>query len=90
MSTFRPPVAYTLARVLPETRGPALSLFRRYSRLPVGQSVLKIDGTYQTIPNPTQAQCEAATEVYLGGREYEVSSAVATALTAAGYGAYLS
>lgn len=89
MTIFRPPVVYTLPRVLPTTRGPERSHFRHYSPLPVGQSVLKLNGVYQTIQNPTANQCEAATEVYLGGHKYEVNDTIAAALTAAGYGANL-
>lgn len=78
-------MTYVLPRVLPETKGPARALFSRSSALPVGQSVLKISGTYQTILDPTEDQIASATEVYRGGHVYEVSDTVATALTNAGY-----
>lgn len=86
MPTFQPPVAFTQPRVLPRTKGPAGALWSRYSARPVGRSVLKLDGEYQTIDTPTIAQTVAATELYQGGHEYEVSDEVAAALTAAGYG----
>lgn len=89
-STFRPPVVYSLPRTLPTSAGPERRFFRRASALPVGQSVLKINGVYQTISNPTLLQCDAASEVYLGGHDYVVNDTIAAALTAAGYGAYLS
>lgn len=65
-------------------------MFRRMSPLPVGQSVLKTNGVYETVMTPTVDQIAAASEVYQGGHSYEVSDAVATALTAAGYGDNLS
>lgn len=58
---------------------------RRASRLPRGQSVLKIGGTYFTISIPTQTQVNASTEYYAGGHIYFVNAAVALALTNAGY-----
>lgn len=94
MPTFSPPVAfdnppiYTTGqdRLYPALPfGPAQALMRHYGGQPRGRSVLKIDGTYRTVDVPTQAQIDAATEVYLGGHIYEVTSTVATALTAAGY-----
>ena len=48
-------------------------------------SVLKIDGEYVEIRDPSQDEIAEATEVYLGGHEYEVSDEVGAALTAAGY-----
>lgn len=90
MATFRPPVVYTLPRVLPTTWGVERAHFRHYSALPVGVSVLKINGTYQTIQEPTIDQTIAAEEVYLGGHEYPLTAAQEAALTAAGYGAYIS
>ena len=63
---------------------------RHYGGQPEGQSVLKISGTYSTIPYPTQTQIDSASEVYLGGHVYTIDSATATALTNAGYGAYIS
>lgn len=89
MATFRPPVAFNGARVLPTTTGPARDLWKHYGSRPVGQSVLKLDGAYQTIQTPTQLQCAAATELYQGGHDYQIDSATAAALTAAGYGAYI-
>ena len=90
MPTFQPPSAETHPRVFPKgTPGQdpiAHDLMRHYHLVETGRSVLKIDGTYQTIDYPTQDQIDSATEVYLGGHIYEVSSATATALTTAGYG----
>ena len=51
-----------------------------------GVSVLKIDGTYYDIRFPTEDLLATASEVYIGGPEYEVSDSVAAALTAAGSG----
>lgn len=86
MATFIPPTADLTPPIQVEHRGPAFALFRHYKSRACGKSVLKIDGTYTTVVNPTVDQINAATEVYLGGHVYEVSDAVATALAAAGYG----
>lgn len=84
MATFIPPTADLVPPILPEPH-PGNALFRHYKRRAQGQSVLKINGTYQTIVTPSQEQIDSATEVYLGGHVYEITAAVATALTAAGY-----
>ena len=62
-------------------------LFQFYERL-VSTSVLKIDGEYVEIREPSQDEIAEATEVYLGGHEYEVSDTVGAALEAAGYEVY--
>ena len=85
MPTFEPPIAYTVPRVLPDTRGVALALARNMNALPCGRTVLKISGTYATYDAPDANTVASATEVYQGGHIYEVSDAVATALNAAGY-----
>lgn len=62
-------------------------LFGRYS-IPVGQSVVKVSGTYRTIPYPWLGEIADLTEgvdYFLGGRTYEVTDAVATALQSDGY-----
>ncbi|ANH49509.1 hypothetical protein uvFWCGRAMDCOMC455_030 [Freshwater phage uvFW-CGR-AMD-COM-C455] len=48
-------------------------------------SVLKIDGQYVEIREPSQDEIALATEVYIGGHEYPVSDAIAANLIAAGY-----
>jgi hypothetical protein len=48
-------------------------------------SVLKIDGQYVEIREPSQDEIALATEVYIGGHEYPVSDAIAADLIAAGY-----
>ena len=92
---FEPPVAVDLPSVAhpsePTQNRLNYRLFRHFgARGPRGRTVLKINGTYATYDYPTQDQIDSATEVYLGGHVYEVSDAVATALTNAGYGARLS
>lgn len=64
-------------------------LFDRY-RLSRGISVLKEGTSYRQVRTPTQDECEAATVVYLGGHVYPISEDEATALVAAGYGAFVS
>ena len=63
-------------------------LFEFYT-LSVGYTVVKYNGEYQDILYPSEdflAECE---EVYMGAHEHEVSNTVAAALTAAGYGEFL-
>lgn len=50
-----------------------------------GISILKIDGQYVEIREPSQDEIALATEVYIGGHEYPVSDAIAAELIAAGY-----
>jgi len=59
-------------------------LFQFYQRL-VSTSVLKIDGQYVEIREPSQDEEALATEFYLGGHEYPVSDEVAAELIAAGF-----
>lgn len=55
-----------------------------------GYTVLKAkDGSYSQVTYPTSDDLAAAAAAYLGGHVYPVSDAEAAALTAAGYGAYL-
>ena len=54
-----------------------------------GKSLLKSAGIYSQKFNVTEAEIAAADIVYLGGREYTVTDEEGAALTAAGYGAYL-
>lgn len=89
MPVFVPPTADTTPPIQVEHRGPALRLFRHYKNRACGRSVLKIDGTYATYDQPNANQVASATEVYLGGHVYEIDAATATALTTAGYGAYI-
>lgn len=86
MPTFTPPIVHDVPRVLPETRGVPFLLMRHYSELPRGRTVVKVGGVYSTVDNPEQSLLDVATEVYLGGHIYTITDAVATALTAAGYG----
>jgi hypothetical protein len=59
-------------------------LFSRY-RLVRGVSVLKIDGVYYELRNPSSEEVQAAQKAYIGGYSYEVDLAEKTALEAAGY-----
>jgi hypothetical protein len=59
-------------------------LFSRY-RLVRGVSVLKIDGVYYELRNPSSEEVQAAQAAYIGGYSYEVDLAEKTALEAAGY-----
>lgn len=81
MATFSPP-----GRL--ERRGNH-PLFGRLSR-PVGVSLLKEDGFYRQVENPSNEEVAAAEEAFLGGFRYEITSAQADALTLAGYGDWVS
>lgn len=81
---FRPPSV--LRHLLGRPRHP---LFSRVST-PVSLSILKNGGSYTQVENPTDEALVAADIAYIGGHVYPVSTAEATDLDAAGYGAYLS
>ena len=85
MPTFVPPTVEDTPYVNAETPPLSRRLFRHYGAIPRGRSVVRIAGQYLTVDTPDQLTLALATEVYLGGHEYVVSDAVATALTAAGY-----
>lgn len=83
---FEPPVAYDLPPTLPNPRPRYINAHARWKGgQRRGRSVLKLDGVYQTIDTPTVDQTLAASEVYMGGHIYTVTSLVAAALVAAGY-----
>lgn len=63
----------------------ANDLAGRFRGVPVGMSVLKLNGTYVTINGPTMDQINAATEYYPGGHDNTVDFATAQALISAGY-----
>ena len=78
MPTFTPP-----------TRLEASSdpFFGRY-RIPVGESVVRVNGTFTTQPYPWLGDLDGLAEgedYFLGGHEYVVSDEIAVELSAAGY-----
>jgi hypothetical protein len=56
---------------------------------PTGTSVLLIDGFYINVEYPDDEQIQAATKVYLGGRDYILTSDEVVSLTSAGYGEFI-
>lgn len=83
---FQPPIVYDRPLSVPWQRNrTAHRLLRHFGPQPRGRSVLKFDGVYVTMDCPTQDQCDAAEEVYIGGHVYDVPHAVAIALESAGY-----
>ena len=68
------------------SEGPAADgrLFSRY-RLTRGVSVLKIDGEYYEMRNPSSEEVQAAQAAYIGGYSYDVSAGEKAGLEAAGY-----
>lgn len=59
-------------------------LFSRY-RLTRGITVLKIDGEYYEVRNPSSEDVQAAQIAYVGGYSYPVDATEKAALEAAGY-----
>ncbi len=100
MPFFAPPVVYDNPTSYPpgtEARQPVPvdrstnRMFSHYNRTvgrARGRSVLRVGGVYSTVDTPDTNQVAAATEYYAGGHVYEVTSEVASALTAAGYTVY--
>lgn len=85
---FIPPVALLNPPVLPDTRGVARRLFRYFGAQPVGMSVVYRAGHYVATQNPDQAELATLVQgvtYFLGGHEYWISDAVATALNADGF-----
>ena len=73
----------------PPTRLEASSdpFFGRY-RIPVGESVVRVNGTFTTQPYPWLGDLDGLVDgedYFLGGHVYEVSDEVAAELTTAGY-----
>lgn len=88
-AVFVPPIALANPPVGPEHRGIAYRLFRYLGPQPVGQSVVRVGGTYRTVPVPDQLLLEGLTQgvdYFLGGHEYVITDEVAVDLTADGYG----
>jgi len=63
-------------------------LFARIE-LPRGISVLRLNGVYSSFRYPSQIQTNQAEEYYLGGTKSLINQQTADALTAQGYGAYI-
>ncbi len=81
--TFNPPVQHDGPLFTNDPLG-------RYYTLQRGVTVLKNqDGTYTTKVSPTQDELAAAAFAYRGGYVYTLTDAEVTALTAAGFGAYI-
>lgn len=80
MPTFTPPT-------IQEGLSSRDHFFGRYS-IPVGQSVVKVNGTYVTRPYPALAEIADLTEGvewFQGGRTYVISPEVASALQSDGF-----
>lgn len=96
MPVFTPPTVLDLSSVSENpdeiARNPiGYALMRHYGpKGPRGRTVLKESGVYTTVDLPEADRIAAADAVYLGGHIYDVDATEAAALTAAGYGAYLS
>lgn len=83
LPTFKPPT-YSERPVT------GVRLIDAWVKVNRGMSVLKdAQGNYQLLTYPTTDDIAAATAVYLGGHEYVIDSTEAAALTAAGYGSYI-
>jgi hypothetical protein len=91
VATFNPPTQNVVPGVLPATGGIQRRLFRYYGGNPQGRSVVLVGGHYAIVDNPYADVLVGAegTGWFLGGHVYTVTSAVAAALTADGFGAYI-
>ena len=78
---FRPPTV-TESVVLDRVTGLRINVDR-------GVSVLKESGAYRQVRTPSQVEVDAADVAYIGGHEYHIDTTEQAALTAAGYGAYI-
>jgi hypothetical protein len=95
MATFTPPTdnLYNLSdfdvqEPFTAERRLAYSFLRHYAPLPRGRNIFKLaDGTY--VENEP-ADRSTVTVTYYGGHDHEVDATEASALTAAGYGDYIS
>ena len=54
-----------------------------------GITIMKVNGVYSTYRYPSQTEVLEAEEVYMGGHEYFIDEATKDALTAAGFGDYI-
>jgi hypothetical protein len=78
MPTFTPPTV---------NESSSDHFFGRYS-VPVGQSVVRTDGVFQTTPYPWLGDLDGltdGTDYFLGGHIYTITDEVAAELIAAGY-----
>jgi hypothetical protein len=88
---FSPPLIQAGSSSLPDRSRIREGVSRQANRLAghyrrqVPLSVLKLGVVYIETLEPTQEETDAASEVYLGGRDYTVTPQVAAALIAAGY-----
>ena len=83
MATFTPPTTEY------GNDFPGAPLWVWYTHITRGLTVLKTAGVYTTVDFPRQEDCDGADICYLGGHIYTVDDTEAAALTAAGYGAYI-
>ena len=101
MPTFTPPLRtdWTFAEGSNLTPGDR-RFWAHFGMQPRGRSVLKIAGVWTTVDYPTNDQINATTTIvnpqgetvpgaFLGGHVHPVTATIATELTNAGYGAYL-
>ena len=89
MAVFTPPQRTTVPPVAADTPSWQMkpAIWNKSGLIPRSANVFKLnDGTY-TETQPYDLSTVAVT--YYGGHSYDVSAAEAAALTAAGYGAYL-
>jgi hypothetical protein len=82
--SFTPPT-----RTLRPGRTPGQDRLTMRLHLTVGVSVLKEDGFYSEVIEPTAERIAAADVAYIGGRSYTIDSTERAALIANGYGSYI-
>lgn len=75
---------FTTPQVIENPGGSYHPLFSQI-KIPVGVTVLKIDGEYYEVRYPSSEEYDAADIAYLGGVKHEVSAEEKADLEAAGY-----
>lgn len=86
---FNPPTVDDGPRYRADADRTTKSLFAHFVGPTRGRTVIKTGGTYVTSDGPYLDDLLAADAVYYGGHVHPVSDDEATALTTAGFGAYL-
>lgn len=76
----------------PTVRQTPMALDRFFARYPMNRGIAiiqRMDGTFYQSMSPAQTELETVQAYWLGGYLHTITQAQSTALTAAGYGAYI-
>lgn len=87
--TFSPPTVDDGARYRADADAVTRALFRHFQGPTRGRTIIKTGATYVVSDAPYLDDLLAADAVYYGGHVHPIDDDEVTALTAAGYGAYI-